>query len=54
MPFEIFLELVEAMKVKITLKGHINWLVRAINPTVMHEFQNNLAHLFSLRSSSAI
>ena len=54
MPFEIFLGLVEAMKVKITLEGHINWLARAINPTAMHGFQNNLANLFSLRSSSAI
>ena len=29
-------------------------LVPAINPTFMHEFQNNLAQLLSLISSSAI
>ena len=29
-------------------------LVPAITPTVMHGFQNNLAQLFSLRSSSAV
>ena len=28
-------------------------LIRDISPTVMHGFQNNLAQLFSLRSSSA-
>ena len=29
-------------------------LVSAISPIFMHEFQNNLGQLFSLRSSSAI
>ena len=29
-------------------------LVPVITPTVIHGFQNNLAQLFSLRSSSAI
>ena len=41
-------------KFKITLEGHINKFVQAITPTFIHGFQNNYAHVFSLRSSSAI
>ena len=43
MPFETFLG---RLKVKVTFEGHINWLVRAITPTFMHEFQNKLVVLF--------
>ena len=44
---------------KVILEGKtIKWskieLVRAITSTCMHGFQNNFAHVFSLRSSSAI
>ena len=47
------------LKVKVTLEGQmIKWseieLVRAIIPTFMHVFQNNLAQLFSLKSRSDI
>ena len=33
---------------------HPSGFVQTITSTFMHEFQNNLAQLFSLRSSSAI
>ena len=52
MPYET--DFLGRLKVKITLEGHINKLVRAITPTFMHGFQNNLAKVFSLRSRSAI
>ena len=51
MSFEIFLG---KLKVKVTLEGHINELFWAITPTYMHEFQNNFAQVFSLKSKSAI
>ena len=51
MSFETFLG---RLKVKVTLEGHINLLVRTITPTFMHGFQKSFAQMFSLRSSSAI
>ena len=42
------------LKVKVTLEGHINELFWAITPIYMHEFQNNFAQVFSLKSRSAI
>ena len=50
MPFETFLD---RLKVNATFNGHMNKFVRAVSSTVIHEFKNNLAHLFSLRSCSA-
>ena len=57
MPFETFYS--GRLKVKVTLEGQmIKWskteLVPAIASTFIHGFQNNLAQLFSLTSSSAI
>ena len=46
MPFETFLG---RLNVKVTLEGHINELLWAITPTYMQGFQNNFAHVFSLR-----
>ena len=51
MPFETFLG---RLKVKVTLEGHINELFWAITPIFMHEFQNNSAQVFSLKSRSSI
>ena len=44
------------LKVKVTLEGHINELFLAITLIYiyMHEFQNNFAQVFSLKSRSAI
>ena len=44
------------LKVKVTLEGHINELFWAITLIYiyMHEFQNNFAQVFSLKSRSAI
>ena len=35
------------LKVKVTHKGHINELLKAMTPTYMHGFQNNFAKVFS-------
>ena len=52
MLFETFV--LGRLKVKVTLEGHINELFWAITPLYMHEFQNNFAQVFSLKSRSAI
>ena len=57
MPFETFPQ--DRLKINVTLEGQmIKWskieLVRTITSTFMYGFQNNLAQLFSLKSSSAI
>ena len=39
------------LKVKVTPKGHINYLVHAVMPIFIHGFQNNFAQVFSLRST---
>ena len=52
MPFETFL--IGRIKVKVTLEGHINLLVRAVTSIFKHGFQNNFAQVLPLRSSSAI
>ena len=42
------------LKVKVTLKCHINELLWVITPTYIHGFQNNFAQVFSLKSRIAI
>ena len=41
-------------KVKVTVEGQMFILFRNITSTIMNGFQNNLAHLFSLRSTSVM
>ena len=51
MPFENFLG---RLKITVTLQSHINEHFWAITPTYMHGFQNDLAHVISLKSRIAI
>ena len=51
MPSETFLG---RLKVNVTLEGHINEHFWAISPIYMHQFQNNFAQVFSLKSRSTI